>query len=91
VGRAGDACYYRVLSTGLLADRALLYLSGKSEEFTTTQWLDAAGTATSLGMGPAPYVSMRLSPDGKRVAAVVNEGVTTSIWIYDSQRGSNRC
>ena len=67
---------------------ALLYLTGRSEGLTAMQWLDGAGNITSLGAGPARYVSSRLSPDGNLVVATVDEGTSQSLWIYDWQRGS---
>jgi serine/threonine-protein kinase len=66
---------------------ALLYLTGKIEGLTAIQWLDGSGNTASLEAGPTRYVAFRLSPDGNRVAAIVNEGASSKVWIYDWQRG----
>ncbi len=66
---------------------ALLYITGKSEELTAMQWVDAAGKTAPFSAGPARNVSFRLSPEGNRIAVLENEGARSQIWIYDWQRG----
>jgi serine/threonine-protein kinase len=66
---------------------ALLYLTGKSEEMTAMQWVDAAGKTTPFSAGPAHYVAFRLSPEGNRIAVMENEGASSHIYVYDWQRG----
>ena len=35
------------------------------------------------------FISMpRLSPDGERIAAMMIDGATASIWVYDWKRGT---
>jgi serine/threonine-protein kinase len=67
---------------------ALVYLTGRSEGLSAIQWLDGAGNTVSLGAEPARYASVRLSPDGSRVAYIVSEGASSNLWIRDWQRGS---
>jgi Tol biopolymer transport system component len=55
---------------------------------TTLQWYDRAGKA--LGEVPVPaarFEMVRLSPNGKRLAAVRRSGVSASdIWLFDLER-----
>lgn len=67
----------------------LVYRKGGTEALWTVQWLDGSGKTVSLGTEPALYMYPRLSPDGSRLALLVNQGATTDLWIYDWQRGSN--
>src|SRR5205085_7609634 len=65
----------------------MLFRRGRSETRTTVQWLDSAGKTESLLPEPALYQFPRLSPDGSRLAFIVNEGSGRGLWIYDWQRG----
>ncbi|MFN0244110.1 MAG: protein kinase domain-containing protein [Planctomycetota bacterium] len=52
------------------------------------QWFDAEGNPGDRIGSPARYVELGLSPDGKRIAAVVGrEGNERDLWILDAQRG----
>jgi Tol biopolymer transport system component len=66
----------------------LVYRTGRSEGLRTIQWLDRSGKTESLRSEPSYYVSLRLSPDGSRVASIVSQGASSDLWIYDWQRGS---
>ena len=52
----------------------MLFYRGRSETQTTVQWLDGAGRTESLLAEPATYQFPRFSPDGNRLAVIVNEG-----------------
>jgi serine/threonine-protein kinase len=64
-----------------------VFRTGGTEGLTTIQWLDAAGKTVSLGIEPAIYYAPHLSPDGSRLASVVNQGASSELWVYDWQRG----
>jgi hypothetical protein len=49
-------------------------------------WIDPSGARVSLGVKPGGYITPRLSPDGKRVALLVNSGGQTDLWSYDIAR-----
>ena len=53
-------------------------------------WLDRMGRETGQIGGPNLYGDVRLSPDGQRLAVMINDARTTSadIWIYDLARDS---
>ena len=57
-----------------------------ADGMTTIQWVDAAGKKEPLVSKPGGYVSVRLSPDGKRLAAEVFEGAGKDIRVYDFER-----
>ena len=53
-------------------------------------WLDRSGKETGAVGEAAPFGSLRLSPDGRRIAVDVYDAVhdTADIWIYDAASGS---
>jgi eukaryotic-like serine/threonine-protein kinase len=52
-------------------------------------WFDRNGKETGSIGEPAPFGNLRLSPDGRKVAADVYDPVhdTSDIWIYDAETG----
>jgi serine/threonine-protein kinase len=72
VSRTGTMIYRR--STGDVA------------AMTTVQWLDAAGKKEPLRATPGAYKSLRLSPDGTRIALVIDDGSNRDVWVYDARR-----
>ena len=51
-------------------------------------WADRAGNRLGTLGEPGLFQGVEISPDGKRVAAAVSDGVTArSLWIYDVDRG----
>ena len=67
---------------------ALLYRKGRTEGLRTIQWLTSKGEILPLVSQPALYQFPRFSPDGTRLAVVVTEGSTSTLWMYDWRRGS---
>ena len=58
------------------------------EERQVFEWVDREGNTTSLtNLGPARYGEFKLSPNGKSLAYVVNDGKQDDIWIHDIERG----
>src|SRR5262249_52369366 len=45
--------------------------------------MDRNGGITPLPLQPNAYVSLRVSPDGKRLAFDTDDGKDAAIWIYD--------
>jgi hypothetical protein len=68
--------------------------SGGASGTMTLQWVYPSGGTTGKPTGkneqlrakPDAYESLRLSPDGKRVALTVAEGGREDVWVYDQQR-----
>ena len=54
------------------------------------EWIDRNGVAEPVsGTSAAPFVGLRLSPDGQRLAVAMRGCQTrsTDVWVYDLQRG----
>ncbi|HYM13823.1 MAG TPA: protein kinase [Bryobacterales bacterium] len=65
-----------------------VYQSGGSKSESTVQWLEKSGKLQPLLAAPAVYNWLRLSPDGKRLALVIEQGGNSDIWVYDLERGT---
>jgi hypothetical protein len=59
--------------------------SGSAPTLTTIQWLDSTGKLEPLLARPGAYLSPRVSPDGKRLAVLVQEGGTRNLLVYEWQ------
>jgi hypothetical protein len=66
----------------------LAYAAGEPESLpqTTVVWVDRAGREEALPLEPGYYETPILSPDGKTLAIVNNQGARTSIFTYDLER-----
>jgi serine/threonine-protein kinase len=63
---------------------ALVYLPGSPDGRQSLSLIDRKGNIVdTLTLAPAHYESPRLSPDGRRLAASINDGKEANIWIYD--------
>ena len=67
----------------------LAYLTGKAEVSTTLEWRDREGKVVGTLGEPAVQRVAQLSPDGRLVAAQVNDLSigTHDLWIYEVERG----
>jgi Tol biopolymer transport system component len=84
-----DTGYFRA-SFGVSENGLLVYVGGSREMRGQLFWYDAAGKQVGGPVGePADYQSLALSPDGKRLAAAINDPSTGNpdIWIIDLSRG----
>jgi Tol biopolymer transport system component len=70
------------------ASGSLVYVSGALESETQSRlvWVSRTGAEQPLAAPPHPYWSPRLSPDGRRVAAVILQEAESQIWLYDISR-----
>ena len=67
---------------------SLVYLGGGMQGAQRRLvWVGRDGSAQALDAPPRPYISPRLSPDGKKLA-VSTEEVTFKIFLYDIASGS---
>ena len=72
------------------ASGTLLYVTGGINRSLESAWVwvDRTGATQPLAALPAgPYLSPRLSPDGRRVAVTVSGG-PRDVWVYDVLRGA---
>ncbi|MGP8247684.1 MAG: hypothetical protein ACLQVN_24625 [Bryobacteraceae bacterium] len=60
--------------------------SGGPPEMATLQWVDSTGRNEPLAAKPGAYLSVNLSPDGKRAVLMVGEAATADLWVSDLQR-----
>ena len=69
----------------------LLYQSGTGYEASRLLWMDRSGREGETVGKPADYRSPRLSHDGTRVAATINDQTTqkSDIWVLDIARGTS--
>ncbi len=74
---------FAVSRTGTLIYRRS---TGDVAAMTTVQWLDAAGNKEPLRATAGAYESLRLSPDGTRIALVIDDGSNRDVWVYDARR-----
>ena len=50
-------------------------------------WIDVTGKPQPLPTKPLQYAGTpRLSPDGKKLSAVVRDGASQDVWVYDIER-----
>ena len=53
----------------------------------TLAWVDATGKPRTLQAKPALYAGTpRLSSDGRKVSAVIRDGASQDVWVYDTVR-----
>ena len=76
----GDA-HYSLADTG-----ALVFLPLVPQPRRTIAWVDRSGRTTPLPLEPRAYWTPRLSPDGKRMAVVVQDQEARQIWIHHFDR-----
>jgi len=68
-------------------DGLLVYVPGGDTAKSTPVWVDRQGNVKPLAMPAQIYGAFRLSPDGKRLAIVVEE-LRSNVYIYDIARGT---
>ncbi len=64
----------------------LVYVSGGDTAKTIPTWVDRQGNEESLAMEAQNYGTPKVSPDGKRLAIVVNE-LQSNIYVYEIVTG----
>ncbi len=77
------AADFAVSDTGTAA-----FVSGTFAEGRTLTWTDLDGRQTPLAAPSRPYGDLAIAPDGKRVACVIDDALSPSIWIYDLARAT---
>jgi eukaryotic-like serine/threonine-protein kinase len=68
-------------------DGTLVYVAhgGTSDAPRTLAWVNRQGQEVPIAAPPRPYVNLRLSPDGSRVALEIADGAH-DIWVWDFAR-----
>ena len=84
LGRSTGAAQFSVSRDG-----TLVYVPGSRRAGEQRLvWVDHQGEEEVLDVPVAAYRSPRVSPDGARVVAQIDQGGTSSIWIADATRGT---
>jgi serine/threonine-protein kinase len=68
---------------------ALAYLPGPYVPLSRLTWIDASGRFTPLSFAPRPFVGVKLSPDGRRIATASLEAGRLLIRLFDLERGAD--
>jgi Tol biopolymer transport system component/DNA-binding winged helix-turn-helix (wHTH) protein len=68
----------------------LVYRKGGAAAKRKLVWLNSSGAKESVGFEPAGYLTPRLSPDGKRIALVLDSDGQTDLWAYHLPQGKTR-
>ncbi len=87
MGPAGVAGKFDV-SGAASGSGTLVYQKGAGvggPTMTTVQWIDSTPKQEPLLAKPGAYADLRLSPDGKRLAMSVQDGVNHDIQVYEWQ------
>jgi hypothetical protein len=75
-------------TVALTSTGALAYLGGSYVPPSRLTWIDAGGTSTPLAFAPRPFVSVKLSPDGRLAAMASLEAGRLLIRVADLARGT---
>ena len=70
------------------ASGVLAYLPGRYVPASRLTWIGADGTFTPLAFPPRPFIGVKLSPDGRRVATASLESGRLLIRLLDLERGT---
>jgi serine/threonine-protein kinase len=70
------------------AGGVLAYLPGRYVPPSRITWIDPKGTFTPLAYTARPFIGIKLSPDGQRVATASLEAGRLLIRLFDLQRGT---
>jgi Tol biopolymer transport system component len=65
---------------------ALVYVRGPGAVGRVISWMDSSGALSPLLAKPREYSYPRVSPDGKKLAAVISQNGQDDLWVYDSIR-----
>jgi len=77
---------YDVSAAGMLAFVPGVLVDGDEPRSLALVGLD--GRVERIGLPPEPYIHPRLSPDGRRLAVVIDDGKNANVWVYDLAAGS---
>jgi Tol biopolymer transport system component len=90
---ADGLAYFRTLGNGgySISANGVLAYQGSADPLALT-WYDRRGTATGSGWPPQNFGSLRISPDGEKVAVDVSDPRigTSDLWLYDIGRNAPR-
>jgi hypothetical protein len=71
------------------AGGTIAYLTGSFVPESRLTWIGRDGTRTPLPFAPRPFVSLKVSPDGRRVATASLEAGRLLLRLFDLERGAD--
>jgi Tol biopolymer transport system component len=74
-----------LISLGASSGGILAY-SQEVASWSRLIWLDRGGRPLETLTEPGPYIDLRLSPDGHRIALSLREGSNDKIWLLNAER-----
>jgi serine/threonine-protein kinase len=76
---------------GVSRDGALVFIDNHRWTKTTAPvWVDQEGRQESSGLPPGVYSTLKISPDGTKVAAESIQDANADVWIFDLISGVSR-
>lgn len=81
------APFFGLAHVALADDGTLVYVPSIQTPPRRFLWVDRAGAEQPIAGAPRVFLSPRLSPDGQRVATILDEA-TTDLWTLDLARGA---
>jgi len=73
---------------GLAGDGTLVYVDDGNLDRRHLIWVDRNGNETAISRDPMPFIAPRLSPDGSRIAVIIDSDEGADLWIYSLARGT---
>ena len=77
----------RTISVSRTGTLAYVPASATPDAPRTLVWVDRQGVETPLGVPARAYQSLRIAPDGRRVAVAINDE-QRDVWTWDMQRST---
>jgi Tol biopolymer transport system component len=89
--RSSDAATTGTAQFSFSDSGSLVYLPGQAFSLPQLQlaFVDRNGNTKPLGLPPAPYDALRLSPDGRQLTFDLTDGRERNIWVYALSGGSS--
>ena len=83
-----DIHYEDFAHYSLSGDGTLVYVADANLKRRTLVWVDRSGDTTTIPVEPRPFVMPRISPDGDRIAVVIDDTGGADLWLYSLDRGT---
>jgi hypothetical protein len=72
----------------IAANGSLVYVPRPASALLRLTWVDRNGREKAVPAEPRPYSHPRVSPDGERIVAEVNDSGNADIWVGDVRSGT---
>lgn len=72
----------------LSSDGTLVYVDDGNLNRRHLIWVDRDGNETAISRDPMPFINPRLSPDGSRIAVIIDSDEGADLWVFSLARGT---